>query len=134
MTDLIHPDTFEDLAASRRDWIETVLRPWCRQASLKQLKQAAMEWNEFAGRVDAHATLWTWAWERHPVLVHDDLPGVDETHEVSVTLHDGRTITGFPDGRASLKGQLVLVGTSGNDTGLGPFSIDDIADVRAESE
>lgn len=130
MTNLIHPDTFEDLAASRRDWIETVLRPWCRQASLKQLRQADMEWNEFAGRVDAHATLWTWAWERHPVLVHDDLAGVNETHEVSVTLQDGRTITGFPDGRASLKGQLVLVGTSGNDAELGPFSIEEIADVR----
>jgi hypothetical protein len=129
MTNLIDPASFEDLAASRRDWIETVLRPWCRQANLKQLKQADAEWHEFAGRVDAHATLWTWAWERHPLLVHEDLAGVNETHEVTVTLQDGQTATGFPDGRASLKGQLVLVGTSGEDAECGPFSIDDIADV-----
>lgn len=134
VTDLSHPESFEDLAASRRDWIDSVLRPWCRQASLKQLKQAAMEWNEFAGRVDAHATLWTWAWERYPVLVHDDLAGVNETHEVTVTLADGRTATGFPDGRASLNGQLVLVGRHPDDGISGPFSIDDIANVRAVSE
>jgi len=129
MTDLSNPGSFEDLAAARRDWIETVLRPWCRQANLKQLKQADLEWNEFAGRVDAHPTLWTWAWERYSALVHDDLAGVNETHEVTVTLHDGRTVTGFPDGRASLKGQLVLVGTGANDALHGPFSIDEIADV-----
>ena len=133
MTNLDIPNSFEDLAASRRKWIDTVLRPWCRQASLKQLKQAYMEWNEFAGRVDAHATLWTWAWERHPALVHDDLAGVNETHEVTVKLEDGRSATGFPDGRLSLKGQLVLVGTGENDADHGPFPIDDIADVRPVS-
>jgi len=127
------PASFEELAASRRGWIENVLRPWCQQASLKQLKQADMEWNEFAGRVDAHATLWTWAWERYPALVHDNLAGVNETHEVAVTLQDGRAVTGFPDGRLSLKGQLVLVGTSENDADLGPFSLDEIADVRSVS-
>jgi hypothetical protein len=129
MTDLSNPSSFEDLAASRRGWIETVLRPWCLHADLKLLKQADMEWHEFAGRVDAHATLWTWAWERHPALVHDDLAGVNETHEVTVTLRDGRSVTGFPDGRLSLKGQLVLVGSSENDTDLGPFSIDEITNV-----
>jgi hypothetical protein len=129
MSDLSIPCSFEDLVASRRDWIETVLRPWCRYADLKLLKQADQEWHEFAGRVDAHATLWSWAWERHPALVHDDLAGVNETHEVTVTLRDGRSVTGFPDGRLSLKGQLFLVGTSENDTDPGPFSIDDIANV-----
>ena len=129
MSDLSIPCSFEDLAASRRGWIETVLRPWCRHANLKLLKQADMEWHEFAGRVDAHATLWSWAWERHPALVHDDLAGVNETHEVTVTLRDGRSVTGFPDGRLSLKGQLFLVGTSENDTDPGPFSIDEIANV-----
>ena len=124
------PESFEDLAASRRGWIESVLRPWCQQASLKQLRQADMEWHEFAGRVDAHATLWTWAWERYPALVHDDLAGVNETNEVSVTLQDGRIATGFPDGRQSLKGQLVLATTVGQAEDSGPFSIDEIVDVR----
>ncbi|MEO2033840.1 MAG: hypothetical protein ABGZ35_17320 [Planctomycetaceae bacterium] len=124
------PESFEDLAASRRGWIESVLRPWCQQASLKQLRQADMEWHEFAGRVDAHATLWTWAWERYPALVHDDLAGVNETNEVSVTLQDGRIATGFPDGRQSLKGQLVLATTVGQEEDSGPFSIDEIVDVR----
>ena len=124
------PVSFEDLAASRRDWIESVLRPWCRQAGLKQLKQADREWNEFAGRVDAHATLWTWAWERFPALVHDDLAGVNETHEVVVTLQDGRSVSGFPDGRRSRHGRLVLLGTGETEGELGPIAIDDIADVR----
>ena len=124
------PESFEDLAASRRGWIESVLRPWCQQASLKQLRQADMEWHEFAGRVDAHATLWTWAWERYPALVHDDLAGLNETNEVSVTLQDGRIATGFPDGRQSLKGQLVLATTVGQAEDSGPFSIDEIVDVR----
>lgn len=123
--------TFDDLAASRRDWLESVLRPWCRQASHQQLKQAAMEWHDFAGRVDPDATLWTWAWERHPQIVHDDLPGVNETHEVTVELADGRTFSGFPDGRRSVKGQLVLVGTAMDGEEHGPFSIDDIASVRS---
>ena len=131
MTSPDTPGSFEDLAASRRGWIDLVLRPWCRQASLKQLRQADMEWHEFAGRVDVHATLWTWAWERHPALVHDDLAGVNETHEVSVTLQDGRVETGFPDGRRSVKGQLVLVGSSCGAEDSGPFSIDEIVDVRS---
>ena len=88
-----------------------------------------MEWHDFGGRVDTHATLWTWAWERHPALVHDDLAGVNETHEVSVTLHDGQTVTGFPDGRRSLRGQLVLLSTSTGHEDLGPYSIDEILDV-----
>ena len=133
MTSQDTPESFEDLAASRRGWIESVLRPWCQQASLKQLRQADLEWHEFAGRVDAHATLWTWAWERHPALVHDDLAGVNETHEVSVTLRDGSSATGFPDNRRSLKGQLVLAGTIDPEEDFGPFSIDEIVDVRAVS-
>ena len=57
----------------------------------------------------------------------------NETHEVTVTLYDGRSVTGFPDGRLSLKGQLFLVGTSDNDAALGPFSIDEIANVCTDS-
>ena len=124
------PTTFEDLAASRRYWIDTVLRPWCREATRKQLQQADREWLDIAGRADSHATLWTWAWERFPALVHDDLPGVNETHAVTVTLKDGRTVAGFPDGRSSVTGQLVLVSmrpAEADDTG--PFSIDDIDEV-----
>jgi len=126
-SDRTAPLSFSDLAASRRDWIETVLRPWCRQATLKQLKQADLEWHDFAGRVDSAATLWTWAWERHPVIVHDDLSGVNETHAVRVTLQDGSTVSGYPDGRQSLNGQLILIGDGGES---GPHSIDDIASVE----
>ena len=129
MTSTDMPGSFEDLAASRRHWIQSVLRPWCRQAGLRQLRQADQEWHDFAGRADTQATLWTWAWERHPALVHDDLAGVNETHAVHIRLRDGRTVTGFPDGRRSLRGQLCLVGTCGEEDGLGPFSIDEILEV-----
>lgn len=124
------PTSFEDLATSRRDWIESVLRPWCRHATQQQLRQADLEWHDFAGRVDPQATLWTWAWERHPAIVHDDLPGVNETHPVTVELQDGRTATGFPDNRRSTKGQLVLVATDDGVTEYGPYSIDDIVEIR----
>ena len=134
MTDEI-PRTFEDLAASRREWIQSVLRPWCQRANRKQLLQADLEWFDIAGRADAHATLWTWAWERFPALVHDSLPGVNETHAVTVTLKDGHCVRGFPDGRRSLKGQLILVAMRPATAGeTGPFSIDDISDVTSEEE
>jgi hypothetical protein len=55
---------------------------------------------------------------------------LNETNEVSVTLQDGRIATGFPDGRQSLKGQLVLATTVGQAEDSGPFSIDEIVDVR----
>ena len=134
MTEPGVPVSFEDLAAARRDWIESVLRPWCRQATHQQLKQADLEWHDFAGRVDAQATLWTWAWERFPAIVHEDLPGVNETHEVTVRLQDGRTVTGFPDNRRSLKGQLVLVATAGDEEDHGPFSLDEIAEIVSAGE
>lgn len=125
--------TFEDLAASRRNWIEQVLRPWCRQASLKQLRQAEAEWLDIAGRVDQLASLWTWAWERFPALTHEGLAGVNETHRVTVTLKDGTTCTGFPDNRSSVRGMLVLLGQSedGKTRQEGPISIDDVADVSS---
>ena len=123
--------TFEELAASRRQWIEAVLRPWCRQATRGQLLQAEREWHNLAGRVDSDATLWTWAWERFPALVHDDLPGVNETHSVVVTLGNGQTISGFPDGRRSIRGNLLLVGASDRTPGEhSPIAIDDIAIVH----
>ena len=72
------PPSFEDLAASRRQWIDDVLRPWCRQATLRQLRQAEIEWLDIAGRVDLNATLWTWAWERFACLTHPEMAGVNE--------------------------------------------------------
>lgn len=86
-----------------------MLRPWCRQAPLKELRKAEIEWFDIAGRADAQATLWTWAWERFPDIVHPDLAGVNETHEVIVECHDGNRHRGFPDNRASRRGQLTLV-------------------------
>ena len=128
------PTTFEQLAAQRREWIENVLRVWCQQASLKELRKADQEWFDIAGRADTNATLWTWAWERFPAIVHPDLPGVHETHCVDVVLQDGTTISGFPDARQSVRGMLVLVGN--DDTGAmithGPISIDQVADVSCK--
>ena len=129
--DPLLPADFESLAASRRDWIEKVLRAWCRRATLKDLRKADVEWFDIAGRADANATLWTWAWERFPEIVHPQLPGVHETYEVSVTLNDGRTLSGFPDARQSLRGVLVLVGpdNSGAIVTSDPVTIDQIAAI-----
>ncbi len=125
-------ETFEQLAASRRGWIEQILRVWCQQASLKDLRKAEQEWFDIAGRADANATLWTWAWERFPAIVHPDLPGVHETHLMDVHLRDGSRLSGFPDARQSLRGMLVLVGTNvdGSMMTHGAVSIDQIANVR----
>ena len=124
---------FEALAASRREWIDSVLHPWCRMASQKLLLKASTEWLDLAGRVDVDATLWTWAWERFPVLTHPELSGVNETHPVRVRLQNGDEYTGFPDSRQSVRGQLVLLGqdeATGLHAQLGPFPIDNIAAVE----
>jgi len=129
----IAPVSFPDLAASRRDWIDSVLHPWCQQANRKQLLQAEVEWLDIAGRVDVKATLWTWAWERFPVLAHPEMSGVNETHPVRVTLKDGTEAAGYPDSRQSERGVLVLVArdpVSGDSILHGPFSIDDVAGVE----
>ncbi|MEJ7593893.1 MAG: hypothetical protein WKF77_20330 [Planctomycetaceae bacterium] len=131
-TDTTSCETFDQLAAARRGWIEGVLRRWCQQASLKDLRKAEQEWFDIAGRADANATLWTWAWERFPAIVHPDLPGVHETHQMEVCLHDGSRLSGFPDARQSLRGMLVLVGTDADGSMIthGAVSIDQIADVQ----
>ncbi|HIE99851.1 MAG TPA: hypothetical protein EYG03_05770 [Planctomycetes bacterium] len=124
--------SFEELAASRRQWIDDVLRPWCRQATLKQLRQAEVEWLDIAGRVDIQATLWTWTWERFDVLTHPDMAGVNESHEVQVTLKDGTVVQGFPDSRESQRGTLLLVpfgAESEEPQILGPYAVDDVAAV-----
>ncbi|MBL8817905.1 MAG: hypothetical protein JNL58_17910 [Planctomyces sp.] len=122
---------FLELAASRREWIDSVLRPWCRTVELKDLRQAELEWLDLAGKVDPAATLWTWAWERFPDLVHPDFPGVHETHRVEVQLKDQRTFCGYPDSRNSRRGTLILVDRTNE--GLietGPLSIDHILQVN----
>lgn len=120
------PD-FEELAASRRQWIDEVLIPWCRAATLKQLARAEREWGDIAGRVDPQSTLWCWAWGRFPVLIADELQQIDETYAVTVTLQDGEQFSGFPDARRSQRGSLVLIGENEE---YGPFSIDEIASVE----
>lgn len=126
---------FEQLAASRRQWIEDVLRPWCRVACRKDLIKAEDEWVDIAGRAAAEQTLWTWAWERFPDLVHDGLTGVNETQQVTITLTSGESHTGYPEGRRSQRGELLLVlpdeQTSTSDLSeAGPFSLDEIARVE----
>jgi hypothetical protein len=127
-------NTFDELVAGRREWIEHVLKPWCRSASLADLKRAELDWADLAGRIDPRATLWTWAWSRFPVLVHERLPGVDETHEVQVTLKNGAAHVGYPDNRKTEGGRLVLLSTSSDLNRRlaesGPLSIDEIAKVE----
>ena len=128
---------FEQLVASRREWIDNTLRPWCKTAKLHELRQAEQEWTDIAGRADPDATLWTWAWQRFPELVHEGLPGVNETLQVRVTLNDGRSFTGFPDGRRSKRGELLLVSSQDGDASqppeFGPFPIDDVRSVEVAS-
>jgi len=122
--------TFEELAASRRQWISEVLQQWCRTAPLKDLREAEHDWINLAGRVDPQATLWTWAWSRFPVLIHDGMSGLNETLEVRVQLKSGDIVQGYPDNRASHRGRLVLLCRT--DSGLEdsePVTIDDVAGV-----
>lgn len=127
---------FEELVASRKAWINDVLRPWCQAATLNALKQADQEWLDIAGKVAAEKTLWPWAWSRFPELVHESL-GIEETTEVQVTLRNGQSVRGFPDARASQQGQLVLWGSdpAGTDPrALGPYSIEQIAEISRLTE
>jgi hypothetical protein len=118
---------FDELVASRRSWIDEVLKPWCCRAPVADLKRAELEWSDLAGRIDAQATLWTWAWGRFPELVDEQLPGVNETYEVRVTLKNGGEHVGFPDNRQSTAGRLVLATRGGE---AGPWPIDQIAEVK----
>jgi len=126
--------TFSELVTSRKHWVETVLRPWCVQASRKDLLEAEAQWSDIAGQVDPADTLWTWAWSRFPDLVHEGLSGVNETLEVQVTLKDGTTILGYPDARRTCQGRLMLVRSAAEqstpDSESGPHSIDDVVSVK----
>jgi hypothetical protein len=123
---------FDALIASRRAWIDTVLKPWLRKAPRRDLLFAEQEWVDLAGRADTRKTLWPWAWSRFPVLYVDDLGGLEETYRVVVTLRDGSLHAGYPDARRSLHGELVLLGDSvvNGSRELGPFSIDDVVTVE----
>jgi hypothetical protein len=125
--------TFADLVHSRKAWLANVLVPWCRQAAVRDLRLAELEWGDIAGKVDPEKTLWYWAWSRFPELVHAELVGIDETQEVTVTLCDGRSVAGFPDARQSGQGQLVLVGRDPvnprRSEEHGPFSLDEIVAI-----
>ena len=120
--------SFETLITSRKDWIENVLRPWCREAPLRDLKKAADEWTDIAGKVAPEPTIWTWCWERFPELVHEGLTGVDETVQIRVRLKDDRELSGYPDGRASQQGTLTILNADEGEQG--PFTIDQIETVE----
>jgi hypothetical protein len=124
--------SFENLVASRKDWINQILKPWCVSATRKDLLKCEPDWIDIAGKVDPDKTLWLWAWSRFPELIHDTL-GIEETSEVEVDLCDGRSFSGFPDARKSMRGQLFLWGRAGDSEShgeLGPISIDEIVSVR----
>ncbi len=129
------PSAFDDLIASRRAWLFGALRPWCQHAPLVQLRMAQLEWVNLAGNADVTKTLWLWAWERFPELVHESL-GIDEGYPVEVTLASGECVTGYPDGKRSLDGELYLVrlGRTGAAQTIGPWTIDEIVAVRRVTE
>ena len=140
MTDTIGipaPDltAFHTLTASRRAWIAEFLIPWCRTANVPSLLKAEMEWGDIAGRVDPQFSLWLWAWSRFPVLYVDGLRGLEESFFVRVTLQDGSQHTGYPDGRASPRAQLVLVDReNGQTVERGPFRLDQVRSVERVDE
>lgn len=125
-------NVFSDLVASRQTWIAEVLKPWCRAAAWKELMQAHQDWTNLAGTVDPQTTLWIWAWSRFPVLVADNLPGIDETHRVRVLTRDGQIYEGYPDNRESRFGKLRLLCevASGQYEFSEPISIDEVKTVE----
>lgn len=126
--------TFAELVASRQQWLEDVLKPWCLAAPWKELFQAEQDWVNIAGQVDPHRTLWAWAWSRFPPLVSDGLPGIEETYLLRVVTRDGRQFVGFPDNRESRHGKLRLLcktsAGSGHHELSDAISIDDIVTVE----
>ncbi|MFH5803862.1 hypothetical protein [Alienimonas sp. DA493] len=125
------PADFAALAASRREWVLNVLRPWCRVASRRDLRLAESAWTDLAGDVGTRETLWAWAWERFPVLCEPGLTPPSESRPVRVALADGRTVVGTPDGRRSVRGELWLVGDGADGREeFGPFALDQIAQVE----
>jgi hypothetical protein len=124
--------TLAEVVASRREWIDSVLKTWCRGASRSELLAAEQEWADLAGRADPNKTLWPWAWSRFSALYVEGLAGIDESYAVEVALRDGSRHAGYPDARRSQRGQLWLVsiGDDGLSREAGPFSIDDVVVVE----
>lgn len=120
-------NSFEELVASRRTWIEEILIPWCKVAPRRDLMLAENEWQDLAGRPSPEQTLWKWAWERFPVLTHSGLNTINETNEVSVVCSDGRKGLGYPDSTKSESGLLFLANAEGQI--VGPFAIDEISSI-----
>ena len=127
------PATYVTLVAARRDWIETVLRPWCRAASLRDLRMAESQWADLAGDVGVRETLWAWAWERFPALCEPGLAPPSESRAVRVIRTDGDSFVGTPDGRRSQRGELWLVAEESRED-LGPFPLDEIATVEPAAD
>jgi hypothetical protein len=125
--------TFAELVASRKAWIETDLKPWCMKATHKDLRLAEQAWPDIAGKVDTEKTLWFWAWCRFPDLVNADLQAIDEARQLKVTLLDGRTLTGYPDARQSQQGTLTLLCADPDNPRRfaeeGPFNMDEISAI-----
>jgi len=119
--------TFSDLVASRRAWLNDVLTPWCRVASRADLLRAEQEWTDIAGKIAPERSLWLWAWSRFPALYVEGLGGLEESWPVRVVVRDGTVLEGFPDNRASSRGQLVIETDSGPTERL---AIDDIVSVE----
>lgn len=132
MTDTPIAPTFDALVVSRKAWLNDVLKPWCRSAPRASLQLAELEWSDIAGRVSPEKSLWAWAWGRFPELVHPELNGIDESSAVTVTLKNGRQVTGYPDARQSEQGQLVILcrnPAGGRTTSEGPFPMEDISSI-----
>ncbi len=69
-------------------------------------------------------------------LVHEELPGLNETYSVQVITRTGECLTGFPDARLSERSKLVLLGKDsvGTLVHLPAISIDDITAVRRQND
>jgi hypothetical protein len=119
--------TFSDLVASRRAWLADVLTPWCRVAARADLIRAEQEWTDIAGKIAPERSLWLWAWSRFPALYVEGLGGLEESWPVKLIRRDGTVLEGFPDNRASGRGQLVIQTATG---ATDPISIDDIVSVE----
>lgn len=119
--------TYDELVAARRQWNEDVLIPWCKVAERKELLLAETEWTDLAGRPDPEMTLWKWAWERFPALVHDGLNSMNETNCLEIHLHDGRLAIGYPDSKKSQAGMMFVTTEDGKT--MGPIMIDEIKSI-----
>ncbi|MGV2338054.1 MAG UNVERIFIED_CONTAM: hypothetical protein LVR18_29585 [Planctomycetaceae bacterium] len=122
---------FELLAASRRDWIQNVLRPWCHTATVQDLRRAELEWHDIAGRGRPRRDTLEVGMGTLPGCRASGLPGLNETWPVEVRLHSGQVYSGYPDARRSIRGQLILLRVDDSATAriteTPPLSLDQVA-------